>query len=846
MKKTLALVAALLLTLVITACEAVVADEEPFKIYGYDGEFSEEIVLQNEFLELHFNPETTAFNVVDKNKGNIWYSNPQDLESDALATPVNKRLMNSQFYLTYSNDAGNTGILDSSSFSVEKGLYEIDVLDNSIEVHYTLGNIERVYYIPTAVPESRMVEFTSKMEKSEVRKIEEYYRKLDINKLRATDDSATIIANYPDIVNEPVYELRDTVQPFLKIQIEEIFEKYGYTTEDYELDAARYNINKQKETAIFNVTIRYELDGDNFKVTVPYDNIEYVDAFPIVELNILPYFAAAGLEDEGYMFVPDGSGGLITFNNGRYNQTAYTNSVYGWDEGLYREAIISDNKALYPVFGVYKNEQTMMCIIEEGAPYANIKADVSGRGTSYNNVFVNYAMIHKETLDISSKSDKTVLIFEKGLPAGENIVQKYVFCDEAGYVGMAKTYREYLMSNYGMEKNTEAEVPVAVEIVGAVNKTQHILGLPFDLPLKLTSYKEAEEIVNGLTESGFDNVNYLMTGWFNNSVQHTVPSSINLISKLGGKKELINLAKAASSEDNEFYLEANFLYMTDNSIFDSFNLNSDAARYINRERIENYPYSFVWYGERDNWGKLSYLARPAYMMEIIDNYVKTIKNKFDVNNVAFRTIGNNLAGDYNEKRLVSREASMNIQAEKLKELKAQGTGVMINTGYAYAVPYADFIRDIPMTYQGFLIVDTEVPFYQIAIHGLVSYTGRPINLGEDYSLNILRTMETGSGLSFSLMTEEASVLQETKFHKYYANEYDKWSDTIAEIYNKFKSEYSGIYNQFIQNHTILANNITLTEYENGFKVLVNKSVTDYNYNGTTIKSMDYLIIEEGR
>ena len=67
--------------------------------------------------------------------------------------------------------------------------------------------------------------------------------------------------------------------------------------------------------AVFNVNIIYRLDGDKLVVEVPLNEIEYKDNYPIYYLNVLPYFGAGGVEDEGYMLVPEGGGAFINFNN---------------------------------------------------------------------------------------------------------------------------------------------------------------------------------------------------------------------------------------------------------------------------------------------------------------------------------------------------------------------------------------------------------------------------------------------------------------------------------------------------------------------------------------------------
>jgi hypothetical protein len=171
---------------------------------------------------------------------------------------------------------------------------------------------------------------------------------------------------------------------------------------------------------------------------------------------------------------------------------------------------------------------------------------------------------------------------------------------------------------------------------------------------------------------------------------------------------------------------------------------------------------------------------------------------------------------------------------------------MIKKGYAFAVPYADIITDMALADQKFGITDSSIPFYQIALHGLVLYTGRAINLAEDYTLNILATIESGAGLYFSFMTEDSAILQDTSFKEYYANQYGKWIGDAGRLYKKMSQDFDGLYSQRIVNHDILMPRITVTEYEDGTQVIVNASKTSYWYNGVDVEALDYAVIRGGQ
>ncbi|MDR0442510.1 MAG: DUF5696 domain-containing protein [Treponema sp.] len=844
MKKIVWLFTIFNILLITGACTKQAAGARNVIIYENDGS-TDDIVLENEFLELRFLPPTAEIILTDKANGMQWRSNPPGHASDPLSDTVTRLLMESQFSLEYADVSGVGMTLYSGEQSIEPGAYHYGVVNGVLEVSYTIGNLARTYVIPPAAPEERMLPFLEKMDPDDRRLVLSSYRLYDINNLRQNDNRAQLLALYPDLSRKKIYVLRPETQEYQKEECEEFFAEAGYTYDDYVEDTEHYPSMSGREKPAFNITLFYSLDGKSLVLNVPFDRIAYRPAFPITRLSLLPYMGAGGLREEGYLLVPDGGGALIRFNNGRQNQILYSNVVYGWDEGMPRDAIIVDNKAPFPAFGIQRSGKALLCIIEDGASYASVRADVAGRNSSWNNIYSRFEMIHSAKMDISSRSERAVYLYERSLPSGESITLRYTPCSSDGYVGMAKEYRSWLLDRYPSLRDGKVDdVPIAVEIPGAVNKTQHRLGIPFDLPLKLTSYKEARDMISDFGDFGWKNVQIKLNGWFNRSVDHSVPTKIKLINILGSRGNFKDLVKEAEKNGYNVFPEVDFIYLKDTKPFDGFNIYRDAARYANRKRIEKYPFSFVWFGERMRWGKLSYVSRPAYMSSLIDGFKKK-SAPLGLHNIAFRSLGSTLSGDYNERRHVSREQSMKMRQKILAGLSDSGTGIIINTGYAYAVPWVDFITDMNLADQSFGITDEAVPFYQIVLHGLVPYTGRAINLAEDYTKNLLKTIECGAGLYFSFMKEESALLQETKFRQFYANEYDKWVGDADALYRKFSSDFGGLYSQAIVDHVILSAGVTMTKYEDGTRVIVNASDNFWRYNDTYIAADNYIVLRQG-
>jgi hypothetical protein len=825
------------------SCNSRTSKPKPVMMYELSEEIEirDDVVIENNYLHLRFLPDTAEIILTDKNSGVQWRSNPSDSTANDVVT---KQLMESQFSLDYADNSGVGMTLQSGIYSVQRNAYEYEVVNGALEVRYTVGDLARNYRIPPAASEDRMNVYLDRMEWEERGIVESTYRLYDINNLRLNDDKDQLLADYPELTKIKLWVLRTTSPEFMKEEAEESFKKAGYTMEDFVEDSMRYELKGGAVKPAFSIMLRYFLDGRSLVVNVPFDKIGFRAAYPITQLALLPFMGSGNISDSGYMLVPDGSGSLIYFNNQKQNQVPYNINVYGWDEAMPRDAVISDNKALFPAFGVHKNNAALFCVIEEGSAYASVRADVSGRNSSWNCVYPVFDMVHGALMNIAGRNQRAVYLYEAALPEGENITLRYTPCAEPGYMGMAKEYRSWLMEKYPVLQNRRVTggIPTAVEIIGAVNKTQHRLGLPMDLPLKLTSYKETENMLKDFAGFGWKNLHVKLNGWFNRSVEHTVPTKVKLIKTLGSKKDFERIVSAAEQNNFSLYPEVDFMFMRDVKAFSGFSLYSDAARFVNRERVQRYPYSFIWFGERKMWGKLNYLARPVATQRMISNYQKQAKN-YKINNIAFRNMGSKLAGDYHERRHITREASMLMRQKKFEELYQSNNKMLVQSGFVYAVPWASIVTDMIITEHSFGITDTSVPFLPIVLHGLVPYSGRAINLAEDYTKNLLKTIESGAGLHFSFMTEETAELQETKFRQFYANEYGKWAGDADTLYKRFNADFGHLYNQLIVDHVILSPDVTITEYEDGTRVVVNASDNAYSYNGYNLNADSYVVLK---
>lgn len=817
--------------------------EEPpeiIRVSGYDGS-EDPIVVENDELKLTMDPMTTQFSLEVKDSGKIWYSNPEGGADDPLALSAEKGRLQATMLMSYSVTTGLESKMDNYEYSIKNGIYEIEAGEDYVRVNYSIGNVDREYIIPPVTTEAEFEKWISGMSKEAINMVKMYYKKYDINNLGKKDDKEALLASYPILETEVIYVVRDNASNSVKTKMEEYFEGAGYTLEQYAKDKELDFAEKSSDKPVFNVSVIYRLEGGELVVEIPLKELECKEDYPIYTLTPLPFFGAGGTQDEGFLLVPEGGGALINFNNGKTAQNSYYANLYGWDMALVRKAVVHNTRAYFNAFGIAQGEDSFLCILEEGAPYASVQADISGRSNSYNTASAVYSVTLREQYEVSEIANSSVYVYLPKLP-DETLTQRYRFINSGSYVDMAKDYQGYLKDKYEayFVKNDDTEAPVAVEIVGAVDKVRQVMGIPVSRPLKLTTYKEAEAMVKELQSQGMNNMSLKLTGWCNGGVNQKIMRKASTISDLGSKKDLQSLINTAKELGADVYLEGVTQYAYDSNLFDGFFSYRDAARFISKERAELFVYSDVTYVAMEGVDSY-YLLHADLAQEMVDNLAAAAE-KYGAG-VGFRDLGMDLSGDYYEDAPVSRQENKNLQEAKLKELSDSGMKIMTNMGNDYAAIYSDMVTNMDLTGSDYTILDAAVPFYQLAVHGYVNYTGTALNNTGNAEEELLHSAEYGAGLYFTLMRETAFALQKTLYTEYYGSDYAQWHDRMLEIYTRYNAELGHIFNQEMTDHEYIQKDLTCTSYEDGTKVYVNFGFADARTpDGVEVPARDYKVV----
>lgn len=814
-------------------------EEEIIELQAFSGDESSEYVLESDKLKLTMDAQT-HFSIEVKDTGAMWYSNPVDADSDPIALTLEKQKLQSTLIIYYSTQNGVDTLFNNYAYSIERGIYDIEQGDDYIKVYYSIGDTEKEFMIPTVISAERMEAYIAKMDSDAEKRTKDYYKKYDINKLGKKDNKEELLEKYPMLADTVIYVLRETAKDGIKTKLAEYFAAAGYTMEEYLEDKELASGESVSKKPVFNVNVVYRLVGNELQVEIPLDEIEYKSNYPLYSLCVLPYFGAGSTADEGYLFVPEGGGAKINFNNGKIAQNRYFADLYGWDWAQNREDYVHQTQVYFNAFGIANNGSSFLCTLEDGAPYASVAADISGKENSYNYTYAQYTLIHRDTYEMGSRYEGTLYVYEDGIP-NEKITQTYRFADTDDYSELASIYRDYLIDETGdyLKANDDTSVPTLIEFVGAVDKITQVCGVPVSRPLKLTTFAESQAILEQLKSEGVDNMSVKLSGWANGGVQQKMLSRIKPVSSLGGKKALKNLTKYANDNGIDLYLNGITDYAYDSNLLDGFFVFTDSAREVNKQKAEIHPYSTVTFAKRDKQTP-HYLLKASLAQQMVDNLVDAADGYGAY--VSFEELGKELNSDYNRKDTVTRQTVLNNQVDKLKSIKDDGMQVMINMGNNYAAGYSDLITNMDLSGSTYSLLDATVPVYQMAIHGLVNYTGESLNLTQNCEEELLKSAEYGAGLSFTFMDETAFTLQNTLYTQYFGAEYDAWHDKMIDIYTRYNEELGHTFNQKMVDHCYVTKTLTCTTYEDGTRVYVNYSYdTATTPEGVSIPAREYYV-----
>ena len=693
------------------------------------------LYTENAKLALYYNDKTTEIAVQDKKSGDMWYSNPQNRNTDPYAKGINSMMLNSQLNVKYINASKQTSVVN----------------------------------------------------------------------------------NYVGSIN------RD-----------------GVTTEKI-TDGIKIIYNFPRKSEMFTIPIQYVLKDDHLEASVLFGEIKEEGANQIIEIAFLPCFGAGGEQDEGYIFVPDGSGAIINYNNGKQFLPQYAEEVYGRDPILSKtfDNFLGQDIRL-PVYGMKTGDSACLGVIDQGAALAMINTQISGNTDSYNRVWPAFTYRIRDAAMLAEKdsSAKEVTLFSEGHADTERCQINFYFLgkDQANYSGMAVVYRSYLEKKYGFARQSDGKsYPFFATFFGGAKKKESVFGIPLSLYHEMTSYDAVAASVGKLLELGVESPVVAYKGWANGGLKSKVSDKVRFEGNLGGKKDFLALQSYLKEENIPFYPSADFinLYQNGRWTFSFF----DAVKTVSRAPALQYSYLLSTQTKNPNlepW----YLLKLEKTTALVESYIKSAE-KYDLNLLS-DSLGRIVYTQVNKHDMTDREDVAKLHQQLLASVECD---LLLENPNAYALSAAKQIINLPSSDSGYDTVDYAVPFYQMVLHGYVDYALEPSNTegrGRDYFLKVL---EYGAGLQYWFTEKGTDQLKDTEFNYLYATRFDDYAETAAAEYQELASVLGPLQDKEMTGHRWIKDTLAETSYSDGTRILVNYDEVALTVDGNTIPAKGWYVVK---
>ena len=596
----------------------------------------------------------------------------------------------------------------------------------------------------------------------------------------------------------------------------------------------------------FSVTVDYYLEGDSVKVKIDPKKIVEAGENQIVAIGVTPFMCSVKNTENGsrdsYLVIPSGSGALMYADQRASGAIrSISASVYGDDAAIDQYQNPDNNTAMsMPFFGAKEGNSATVGIIESGSEFATIKADA---GESKYGVSEVYAYVDVRGHDIAYLQGIWRNKYTKEINDVEPIVIGYYALsgEDASYYGIAKRYRDYLVEKENL-KVTGSNKLLNATILGSYLKDELFLGFPYKKAEALTTYSQATTILSELKDITTGSLSATMLGFGEGGVNATKLAGGYKLTGITGKKEdLTSFVNFASDNGIDAYFNFDVINFSKSGA--GFSTTGDAA--INNTginiKVRQFMISTRNRIEEAEGGRIGALVARKELKRAVLTAADTAA-KYDISNIAFNTLGSISYADYNDDDAYTSRKNMTSDVkEYISEVQAKNNKVLVDSPFSYAATQADVLTGCPINSNNDRAFDVDVPLYQIVFQGFKENYIQPINYAADRRIAFLKAIESGSGISFILMNNYDIELRKQYDNIFGSSLYSDNKGYIKEYLAEGGDFLESVASAKIKSHTILAENVTKTEFDNGKVVYVNFSTKSATVEGVTVPAQDFIV-----
>lgn len=798
------------------------------------------LVAENTDFALYLDETTSYFYVLDKATSERWYSNPDSLDpwdSDPNQSITKSALdkQRSTLELSYFNDKGAVATINNYEYSIyhpesilnDEGMrtYSIKYIDDGFQVLYVIEDLEIDYlYFPKFL-KPEVLESLDNRDVLEAIAYTGYDEERDLYEIVQYQEMSILVKK----------RLYDTFYGE---------DGLGYSREQAIQENADYGYTETFEKVRFEIGIEVHLTDRGVETSILHDSIVEPNNVKLASVSLYPLFGTAlanptGLQD-GYIVLPDGSGAVMNFNNGKSYQEPYVKRLYGQDLAVlpYKMAEVQEKISL-PLYGMIKdNVGGFAAIITAGDAMATLRADVSGRIDSYNKVYPTFWFREVESVTLGSGFNQYGIDLWTEERVETDFTVEYEFlAPGASYVDIAMVYRNHLIEVGLLEQDTTTSTVVTTEFLGAFDKKNFILGVPYYSTKAMTTFDQAMLILDDMRERGLTTMNVQYTGMMNGGLSTEMNDRFDLERTVGSRREYREFVSYLEDEGMDFYptlqlmTTSDFTKMFDQYRYSSSRIDGSSSILFDYHLPSKLPYSETAFGTT----KEDYVINPRYITSMYADFA----DDYNGTGIAFEWLGSGLASDYNEDDLTYKQDALRIQNALLDGVEET---VLLQNPLGFAIPSASYITDLPIETTLYAILDYQIPLVQMILSGYVDYATASLNLNNARSIeyNFLKVLETGSNVKYTLSYEDSKLLRETEYNYYLSTQYTNWLDHIEDTVKQIDD--IGIHQGHLVGHEMIQNNVVQVTYSHGLTILLNYNLSPVTIGTVTIGAMDYHIV----
>ncbi len=793
-----------------------------------------ETVAENDALILRLNRATTDIELVQKATGYVWSSRGNNA-TDGDGRPLS---------FTYLDNTGTVATMDTAADSVAKGQYTVELMEDGVHIAYSFGDVVKDLIYPTYITAERFEAFTGKMNARSAATITPLYQHL-VEGLYDDDTYADMLRKYPHANGKDAYVIRNSDMLLnVKKELAAAFSEAGYSAEDLQKDNGDFGLSggvASSQSVQFHIGVEYRLTGNDLTVRLPAEELYCSAASTGIEtLSLLPYFGAPAAGADGYFFLPDGSGAVMEYYNGtEHAGQVMFSEVYGENLSVTKEEkIYTLEQTIFPVYGAKTGSSAFLAVIEKGDAIARLNA-LPGTDTLAARAWADFnildtQIVYAKSLAGAGDIAKNAYTKEQPAPYAGDIAMRYHFLadGDADYSGMARYYRDSLFP----EKNASGgTTPFYLEALSAIDYTKKQAGFTRHTVSTLTTFDEAAEMAETLSRAGVSRQKLILSGWQKNGWQSGYATAQTANAAAGGETGLQALASTLKERNIAFFPETDVQLVYPSAISGGVKKALTARTLVQQlTRVFDYKQS-----DSQKDGVIAYGMNAAYTQDAIDRAAADAV-RLGSDGLSLRYAAQYVIPDYKDGQVTDRAMAMDALAQATAQAASSGVRLLSRTGNVPVAVHTGDIVELPLYSNGQYNCTYAVPFAAMVYSGSIDYAGKAANLSGSGARDVLKMIESGSGVYYVLAKRTDSHIRSSAFDRYYSIRFDDLAETAAETYKTVAAALDGVYGSRMERHERLEPNVYKTVYEDGTWFIVNYNDYAVTADGVTVAATGYV------